>query len=145
VGFNRAVSNSARRLNYYKLAEILFNDNARKVFCVMEGQESPTRSYSQEEYGICLGYLGLFISIIGQFSESNQTLTGFYFKGSRSVQRLRDGTLTVLRPREPRFSEAIGIMTEKAHSILQQGFDTTLTRSKDFYRVCDELSRKLLS
>lgn len=50
VGFNRSITTGVRKINYYRLAEILFNDNARKVFHAIEnGAEIPENSAKHEE------------------------------------------------------------------------------------------------
>lgn len=35
VGFNRAITTGVRKLNYYKVAELLLNENARRVFSAL--------------------------------------------------------------------------------------------------------------
>jgi hypothetical protein len=48
--------------------------------------------------GICIGYLGLLISIVGQISGARMWFD-FVFKGSKSQVKLNDGTYVVMRPK----------------------------------------------
>lgn len=47
---------------------------------------------------ICIGYLGLLISLVGEVSGA-RIWFDFSFKGSKSAVKLNDGTVIVLRPK----------------------------------------------
>ena len=104
MGFSRSITSGLRKLNYYRLGEIIFNENARTVFSSLDTyMESPTKrqnsmSKSDEEVGICLGYLGLLITIVGELCKARLWFD-FTFKGSKSTVKLGDGTFVVLRPK----------------------------------------------
>ena len=104
VGFSRSITSGLRKLNYYRLGEIIFNENARTVFSSLDTyMESPIKrqnsmNKSDEEVGICLGYLGLLITIVGELCNARLWF-GFIFKGCRSTVRLSDGTFVILRPK----------------------------------------------
>ena len=102
VEINKTLLNGFRKLCYFRLAEILFNDKARNVFhaieSLMEGNQNNDQSKNDEEVGVCFGYLGLLISIVGYIAGSRLWFN-FTFKGSKSTVKLADGTVVVMRPR----------------------------------------------
>lgn len=71
----------------------------------MENQEmkqslrsTTSQAKGDEEVGICIGYLGLLISLVGQIYGARLWID-FKFKGSKSTIKLSDGTTLILRPR----------------------------------------------
>lgn len=52
--------------------------------------------------GICLGYLGLLILIVGEISGARLWFD-FVFRGSKSSLRLNDGSTVIMRPKEAKF------------------------------------------
>jgi hypothetical protein len=48
--------------------------------------------------GICIGYLGLLISIIGEIAEARLWFD-FIFKGSKSLVKLNDNSYVIMRPK----------------------------------------------
>lgn len=48
--------------------------------------------------GVCIGYLGLFILVVGQIAKARMWFD-FVFKGSKSTVRLVDGSYAVMRPK----------------------------------------------
>ena len=74
------------------------------VFSSLEGSvESPNKSQisqnkGEEEVGICLGYLGLMITIVGKICNARMWI-GFSFRGAKSTVKLSNGSTVILRPR----------------------------------------------
>jgi predicted nuclease with TOPRIM domain len=93
VEFNRIIVQGVKKVLYYRLTEILFNENTRAIFKAVGGETK-----DDESLGNCIGYLALFISIVGSICGARMWIN-FTFRGPRSSIRLSDGTVAILHPR----------------------------------------------
>ncbi len=65
---------------------------------------------SDEEMGICLGYLGLLIALVGEIAGSRLWMN-FTFKGSKSTIKLSDGSTVLLNYRDRHIKEGLSLLT----------------------------------
>jgi len=72
----------------------------------------------EDSIGISLGYLGLFMSIVGAISGARMWI-GFTFRGPKSTIRATDGTILLLHPRETRLSEALKLLNEQLFQLMR--------------------------
>ena len=93
--------------------------------------------------GICLGYLGLLITIVGYICGARLWFD-FTFRGSKSTLRLNDGTYVILRPREGRFTEGQNVMIEQLYQIMNHDMGVKFPKVNNLYQMCEELSKIMM-
>ena len=87
-----------RKVLYYKLVEILFNERTRTIFNVLQNIKYNEQKIDEDGLGICLGYLAIFVTIVGQISGARLWIN-FNFRGSRSTIKAADGSTITLHPK----------------------------------------------
>jgi hypothetical protein len=85
-----------RRVLLYRLVELLFNEQVRTIFAPATANPSEVRD--DDAVGNCLGYLALFMEIVGTIYDARMWI-GFTFRGPRSTMRLSDGSTATLHPK----------------------------------------------
>lgn len=103
VEFNRVILDGVRKVLYYRLAEIMFNETTRSIFTMARNIYGTEAKLEEDSIGNCLGYLGLFLTLVGNICGARVWI-GFTFRGSRSSIRSMDGSAILLHPRDSRLS-----------------------------------------
>lgn len=90
--------------------------------------------------GNCLGYLTLFICLVGVISGARMWIN-FTFRGPRSTIRLNDGTVMTLHPKDNRLPEAMKLLNEQMFQMMRDTMHLKVVNSLNFYQMCEELSK----
>lgn len=118
---------------YYRLTEILFNENVRSIFNVVF-LANMFEYKDEDNVGNCLGYLTLFVVLVGSICGARMWIN-FTFKGPRSTIRLSDGSIITLHPREPRLSEGLKLLGDQLSQMMQDTMQLKLMGS-NFLQLC---------
>jgi hypothetical protein len=124
-----------RKVLYYRLAEILFNSATRNIFNIIQNLRISEQKLDEESIGNCLGYLGLFVSIIAAISGA-KTWINFAFRGPKSTIRSNDGNTLILHPKESKLGDALKLLNEQLFQIMRDTMCLKVENSNNFYQLC---------
>jgi hypothetical protein len=111
------VFSGVKRLLYYRIAEIFFNENCNNIFNMVNQFKNLEEKYDEDSIANSYAYLTLFMCMIGQIAGARMWLN-FQFKGHRSTIRLSDGTIVNLHPKEPRFNDVLQHLKDQLYQLM---------------------------